>query len=127
MTDLETWHTRLGHANKRSTRLTVSSLKKCEFFCETCAPSRSHATPVPRETASKDSKKLERLYTDILGPIESESINSCRYAITFIAEHTKHTVVKFMTFKSETLDIFRQYVAEEGVLELLRSDNAKNK
>ena len=65
------------------------------------------------------------MYNDILGSIESENINSCGYAITFIDEHTKHTVVKFMTFKSETRDLFRQYVAEEGVLELLRSDNAK--
>ena len=125
MTDLETWHKRLCHANERSTRLTVPSLKKCEFFCETCALSKIHERPVPREAGSKASKKLERVYTDIMGPIEPASINGYRYAITFIDEFTKYAVVKFMKFKSEALEKLKQYVAEEGVPEKLRSDNAK--
>ena len=44
---------RVGHANERSTKLTVSSLKMSELFCETCALSKTHEKPVPREAASK--------------------------------------------------------------------------
>ena len=117
MTDLETWHKKLGHANERSTRLTVPSLKKCEFFCEPCALGKIHEKPLPREAGSKASKKLERVYTDIKGPIEPASINGYRYAITFVDEYTNHAVVKFMKFKSEALEKLKQYVAEEGVPE----------
>ena len=60
MIDLETWHKRLGHANERSTSLTVPSLEKCEFFCETCALSKIHEKAVPREAGSKASKKVRK-------------------------------------------------------------------
>ena len=113
--EVETWYKRLCHANERSTRLTVSNLKKCESFCETCALSKIHEKPVPREAASKASKKLERVYTNVMGPIEPASINGYRYAIIFIDEYTKYAVVKFMKFKSEALKKLKQYVAEEGV------------
>ena len=60
-----------------------------------------------------------------MGPIETASIHGYRYAITFIGEYTKHAGVNFMKFKSEALEKLKQYVAEEGVPEKLRSDYAK--
>ena len=61
-----------------------------------------------------------------MGPIEPASIKGYRCAIFFIDEHRKYAIVKFMKFGSEALAIFRLYVAEEGVPEILPSDNAKN-
>ena len=46
-------------------------------------------------------------------------------SISFIEECTKYVVVKLMKIKSEALKKLKQYVAEEGVHEKLRSDNAK--
>ena len=45
--------------------------------------------------------------------------------LSLIDEHTNYAVVKFMKFKYEALDKLRQYVAEEGVPEILSSDNPK--
>ena len=47
----------------------------CEFVCKTCALNKIHEKPVPRGAAYKASKKLERVYTDVMGPIEPASIN----------------------------------------------------
>ena len=58
----------------------------------------------------------------ILGPFEVPSLNGSRYAITFIDEYSKHSVVKFMSKKSQTFEKFKEYVAEFGKPRL-RTDN----
>jgi hypothetical protein len=79
--------------------------------------------PVPKKVLNKAKKALELVYSDILGPFEVASLNGSKYAVTFIDEYTKYAVVKYMRNKSEVIDKFKEYVAENGTPRTLRSDN----
>ena len=68
-------------------------------------------------------KPLELVYSDILGPFEVPSLNGSRYAIRFIDEYSKHSVVEFMSKKSHAFEKFKEYVAEFGVPRRLGTDN----
>ena len=91
--------------------------------CETCAMGKQASQPVPKKVVDKAKKALELVYSDILGPFEVASLNGSKYAVTFIDEHTKYAVVKYMRNKSEVIDKFKEYVAENGTPRTLRSDN----
>ena len=79
--------------------------------------------PVPNEIQTKAQKALELVYSDILGPFEVAGLNGSKYAVTFIDEYTKYSVVKYMSNKSQVLYKFKEYVAEAGTSQRLRTDN----
>ena len=76
---------RSSHLNERSTRLTVPNLDKNNFFCRTCAAGKFLEKQAPRE-AVVEAKKMDKVYSDVMGPIEPASINGFRNLIRFIGE-----------------------------------------
>ena len=121
--DINLWHQRLGHLNKDDVKRTIGCEDNLKEVCETCALGKQTSKPVPKETQNKSQKPLELVYSDILGPFEIPSLNGSRYAITFVDEYSKYSVVKFMSKKSEALEKFKEYVAESGSPRRLRTDN----
>ena len=117
------WHQRLGHLNKDDVKRTIGCGDNLKEVCETCALGKQTSKPVPKETQNKSQKPLELVYSDILGPFEVPSLNGSKYAITFIDEHSKYSVVKFMSKKSQAFEKFKEYVAESGTPQRLRTDN----
>jgi hypothetical protein len=117
------WHKRLGHLNKVDVKRTIGCKNKSKDVCETCAMEKQASTPVPKEVQTKDQKALELVYSDILGPFEVASLNGSKYAVTFIDEYTKYSVVKYMSNESQVLNKFKEYVAEAGTPQRLRTDN----
>ena len=121
--DINLWHKRLGHLNKDDVKRTIGCGDNLKEVCETCALGKQTSKPVPKETQNKSQKPLELVYSDILGPFEVPSLNGSKYAITFIDEHLKYSVVKFMSKKSQAFEKFKEYVAESGTPQRLRTDN----
>ena len=121
--DINLWHQRLGHLNKDDVKRTIGCEDNLKELCETCALGKQTSKPVPKETQNKAQKLLELVYSDILGPFEVLSLNGSRYAITFVDEYSKYSVVKFMSKKSQALEKFKEYVAESGSPRRLRTDN----
>ena len=117
------WHQRLGHLNKDDVKRTIGCEDNLKEVCETCALGKQSSKPVPKETQNKSQKALELVYSDILGPFEVPSLSGSRYAITFIDEYSKHSIVKFMSKKSQAFEKFKEYVAEYGTPQRLRTDN----
>ena len=79
---------------------------------------------------NKATQKLERVYSDVFGPVSPSSIGGNRYAISFIDEFSGYAVVKFMKYKTQALQTFKEYVAQYGRPKILRTDNGteyKNK
>ena len=74
--------------------------------------------PVPKVSDNKDTQKLERVYSDVFGPVSPSNIGGNRYAISFIDEFSGYAVVKFMKYKTQALQTFKEYVAK-----ILRTDN----
>ena len=79
---------------------------------------------------NKATQKLERVYSDVIGPISPSSIGGNRYAISFIDKFSGYAVVKFMKYKTQALQTFKEYIAQYGRPKILRTDNGteyKNK
>ena len=121
--DINLWHKRLGHLNKTDVKRTVGCEGDTQDTCETCAMGKQASQPVPKKTENTAKKALELVYSDVLGPFEVASLNGSKYAVTFIDEYTKYAVVKYMKNKSQVLDKFKEYVAENGTPRTLRTDN----
>ena len=79
--------------------------------------------PVSKVSDKKGTQKLERVYSDVIGPVSPSSIGANRYAISFIDEFSGYTVVKFMKYKTQALQTFKEYVAQYGRPKILRTDN----
>lgn len=117
------WHRRLGHVNKQDLSQTVGGCAASSDTCEVCVVNKMIRRSIPEVNPNRAKKARERVYSDVLGPMEQESFDGHRYAVTFVDDFTNFAVVKFMKRKSEVLEAFESYVADHGVPMILRSDN----
>ena len=77
----------------------------------------------PKVSDNKVTQKLERVYSDVIGPVSPSSTGGNRYAISFIDKFSGYAVVKFMKYKTQALQTFKEYVARYGRPKILRADN----
>ena len=94
-----------------------------EGTCETCDLGKITKTPVLKQNENKASNFRERIFSDVVGPITPSSKDGFRYFVTFIDEYSSHACVKFMRYKNQVLQKFKEYIAECGTPYRLRSDN----
>lgn len=80
ITRLDLWHQRLAHVNVRQLRqLTANAdgidipLQGTQSFCEACVQGKMHQLSHPPSKGIKSTKKLQLVYTDICGPMQTES------------------------------------------------------
>ena len=90
------WHKRLGHLNFRDVAITTYKTSQASDFCETCVLGKISKKPVPKVSDNKATQKLERVYSDVIGPVSPSSIGGSRYAFSFTDEFSGYAVVKFM-------------------------------
>ena len=122
--ETQLWHKRFGHVNYRDLKHSLSKdLNEVDENCETCCLAKITKTPVPKRNENKASKAHERVVSDVVGPITPSSKDGYRYFVTFIDEYSSHACVKFIRHKSEVLQKFKEYIAECGTPQILRSDN----
>ena len=107
------WHKRLGHLNFRDVANTTDEASQASDFCETCALGKISKKPVPKVSDNKATQKLERVYSDVIGPVSPSSIGGNRYAISFIDEFSGYAVVKFMKYKTPAENNLKLEVAQE--------------
>ena len=69
---------------------------------------------IPKFSNYKAIQKLDRVYSDIIGPVSSSSIGGNRYAINFLDEFGSYAVEKLMKYKTQALQIFKEYAAQYG-------------
>ena len=91
--------------------------------CDECALGKQHAEPIAKVTVSRSTKPLNRVYTDIMGPLEIPSLRGSRYVITFIDDYSRYAVSKFMSTRDQALEKFKEFIAEVGSPTSLSSDN----
>lgn len=132
------WHYRLGH-------IAVSSMKKLKdrnsvygieqvivdtnntHICEGCALGKEHRKPFKNYTVDKVEKVLDRVHSDLCGPMHTESIGGNKYLMTIIDERSRRKVGLLLKRKSdakyEIIGWCDQAVVEIGTpLKIWRSD-----
>ena len=117
--DLRTWHRRLAHIDPRTiqkmcgqgtvTGIDLTRADEAELNCDDCVLGKGHRAPIPKTSASRTSKLLEIVHSDVNGPFEVPSIGGSRYFITFIDDYSRWTEVYMMRNKSEALKCFTKF------------------
>ncbi len=119
LSSLQLWHERMGHVHKRgiaqmADRGVAKGLKigdhDFDLNCPHCAVSKAHRSPIPKERTSERAKgMLDRIHSDVCGPMDVPSLGGSRYFVTFIDEHSNWTTVYLMKQKSEVVDRFLEF------------------
>lgn len=80
-------------------------------FCECCKLSNS--TRKPRHALKLCSAKcsLNRVYSDLVGPIETESVRGFRFFVTLLDEYSVHSLVRFVKRKSMAAEAVQKMIA----------------
>ena len=120
---IKTWHERMGHLNweaLKSMRAVNPPLPGVKLdasspptsTCEGCiagkAKCRTFKSSENRSTRS--TKLIERIHSDLMGPMEPASIGGHRYAYVFTCDYTGHVWTYFLKSKDQSLKTFRAFV-----------------
>eukprot|EP00171_Calliarthron_tuberculosum_P001045 IDg1045t1 len=99
---LQRWHERLAHVNKAGIKrmidhgvingVALNPNGIPDASCSGCILGKSHRSPIPKKSSSRTRAVLDLVHSDVVGPLEVQSIGGSHYFITFIDDHSKWTV-----------------------------------
>ena len=127
--DSTIWHRRMGHLNHRDVlKSTGKGTPNPNVSCQICPLAKIAKTPVPAsvDVRARSTIPLERIHSDVCGPLQTPSVGGSRFVVSFIDDFSRFAVLYFIKAKSEVLSCFRQFTAEyshTGKVRIIRSDN----
>lgn len=111
------WHKRLGHLNVdylRKLSTMVDDMGKYKFnereLCETCVAGKQQNNSFSG-TRPRTVRVLQRVHSDLCGPITPVAFNGDRYFMTFIDDFSHFVIVFGLKRKSEAAKAIKNYVA----------------
>ncbi len=112
------WHQRLGHVNKQqlydfgdvAKGVRISNLSDLSF-CEQCVEGKMQRKPFKPVGEIRSTRKLERIHSDVCGPMPTESFGGQKYFVTFIDDFSRYCKVYFIRHKSQVLEKFKEFEA----------------
>ena len=132
---LQEWHISLGHMNYNditklqsvTTGMKIAQGKQNMPTCLTCTENKMTKCPKTHDIPQKYAEKpLDRVHTDICGPILPTSREGFKYIINFIDEYSSMLFVYFLRSKDEAHIAFKQFIADVapiGRITEVHSDN----
>lgn len=104
------------------------SSKGSVVACEPCIAGKQTRKSFSVGEGRRSSRVLERVHTDVCGPVSPVGLNGAKYFVTFVDDWSHFTMVYIMESKNQVLEYFRQYealvTAKFGVkISKLRCDN----
>ena len=118
--EADLWHQRLGHLHEKGLQkcidkgyLNGSTVTKINSlsFCEGCVAGKFHRKPFAAVGEIRSQRKLELVHSDVCGPMQTASIGTAKYFVTFIDDYTRCCTVFFLKHKSEVFDKFKEFEA----------------
>ena len=113
---IDLWHQRLGHVNLKQLRQLAKNAEGVDIpsegkqsFCEACIQGKMHRLPHHSLKEIRSKKKLQLVYTDICGPMQTQSFGGSRYFITFTDDYSRCCKTYFIKRKSEALEKFKEF------------------
>ena len=84
------WHTRFSHLNQANVvRIAPDTVEEFDDVCNVCAFAKITKTPVPRVAETQAEDKLERVFTDMMGPFRVGSHSGFHFSIVFADKYRK--------------------------------------
>ncbi|GBE88168.1 Retrovirus-related Pol polyprotein from transposon TNT 1-94 [Sparassis crispa] len=121
----QVWHRRLGHISVDSVLkmvrkgmvkgMSIVGEKVSNVTCKPCLHGKQTRQPIPKESDVENPHILHRTYSDVCGPMQTQTRSGHRYFITFIDGHTHHLVANLMKKKDEVLSHFKAFVERAEV------------
>src|SRR3954470_11967186 len=112
------WHQRLGHAGMRNLQKLVLKkhvlgIEEIRFtkdrLCGACEAGKMTKAKHPAKTIMTTTHPLELLHMDLFGLPKYSSFRGSCYGLVIVDDFSRYTWVHFLTFKSETLDVFKHF------------------
>lgn len=127
------WHRRMGHLNARSMAKLSTLVDGMEYseaddgICDTCQIGKSHRLPF-QSSDTQTSNLLELVHSDVLGPIEEDSLGGSKYVLLFLDDFSHKSFLYFLESKDQVankFNIFKNFVENQTnkKIKTLRSDN----
>ena len=132
---IQEWHRCLGHMNHEDINQLQActqgmSIAKSQSVTQTCTTcNENKATRLPKATDDAPvhaTKPLQRVHTDITGPIMPISREGFKYIINFVDEYSSILFVYFLRSKDEATTALKQFLADVapvGQPQEIHSDN----
>jgi hypothetical protein len=132
------WHQCMGHLNVQSLKTLPSLVSGLDLpkwhgdslpiECEGCILGKQHRHSFPKDGATRATKVLEIVHSDVCGPMKNMSLGGARYFLTFIDDFSRKMWVYPLKAKSECFERLKEFkaLAEKEVdshIKVLRSDN----
>jgi hypothetical protein len=120
--DIHVWHPRLGHLSLPAIKRLPNTVRGIQLHamspstctCEACIMGTMFRKPF-QPLSSEDKAKtrlLELIHSDVIGPMQTQTMRGYQYSIMFTDDHSRYTEVYFMKAKSEAQAKFKEYVAK---------------
>ncbi len=121
--DESLWHKRYGHLNslyleRLIKNKLVEGMDKSDIIedcCEACLRGKGCRSPF-KSTRPRATQLLERIHSDVCGPLSPVSGLGNKYFVTFIDDFSHFAVVYPIKEKSEVYNKFMEYVSAAEVL-----------
>jgi transposase InsO family protein len=125
------WHKRLGHISRERLEKLVKDeiLSNLDFtdlgVCVDCIKGKQ--TKHTKKGATRSTKLLEIIHTDICGSFDTPSFGKEKYFITFIDDFSRYGYIYLLHEKSQAVNVFEVYITEverqlERKVKIIRSD-----
>ncbi|CAM6117358.1 unnamed protein product [Calypogeia fissa] len=117
ISESELWHKRLSHVNFQRFHSMMSkqlvtgipALPHEKHLCDSCILAKQHRECIPKKSATRSTRPLQLIHTDLCGPFEVNTLHGARYLLTFIDDFSRYTWVHFLCNKSDTFETFKAF------------------
>ena len=86
-------------------------IEKSDILCEGYILGKQHREKFPSGKSIRAKAPLEIVHSDLCGPMQTPSLASSHYTLTFIDDYTRKTWVYFLKYKSEVFEKFYHFKA----------------
>lgn len=80
--------------------LTLDNIDR-DTFCCACVYAKSHRAPFNTIPVEHAQYPLQKVHSDIAGPVLVSTLSGCRYFVTFIGDYSRFTYVYVIQRKSD--------------------------
>ena len=97
------------------TGMDISSNDASGLTCVPCLEGKQTRDEIPKESSTKHPRILHRIYSDLCGPMQTQSRQGELYFLTFIDGNTHYVKVKLLKSKSETCAVLKALIERAEV------------
>lgn len=102
----------------------IQNISPIDQICEACICGKQARLPFAKAKSKVHiNRPLFIIHSDVCGKINPSTIDNKNYFVSFIDEYTHYTVVYLITYKSDVLNAFKDFVAKSEVHFNLKIEN----